>query len=67
MSKKKIDWMVTLIPFMIIVGIAAVLFVFPKQANMVISQVRFFFGDTLGIYYLILGMTVLIISIYLAL
>lgn len=42
MSKKKIDWMVTLIPFMIIVGIAAVLFVFPKQANMVISQVRFF-------------------------
>ena len=66
MSKKKIDWMVTLIPFMIIVGIAAVLFVFPKQANMVISQVRFFFGDTLGIYYLILGMTVLIISIYLA-
>lgn len=66
MSKKKIDWMVTLIPFMIIVGIAAVLFVFPKQANMVISQVRFFLGDTLGIYYLILGMTVLIISIYLA-
>lgn len=66
MSKKKIDWMVTLIPFMIIVGIAAVLFVFPKQANMVISQVRFFFGDTLGIYYLILGMAVLIISIYLA-
>lgn len=66
MSKKKIDWMVTLIPFMIIVGIAAVLFVFPKQANMVISQVRFFLGDTLGIYYLILGMAVLIISIYLA-
>lgn len=66
MSKKKIDWMVTLIPFMIIVGIAAVLFVFPKQANMVISQVRLFFGDTLGIYYLILGMAVLIISIYLA-
>lgn len=66
MSKKKIDWMVTVIPFMIIVGIVAVLFVFPKQANMVISQVRFFFGDTLGIYYLILGMAVLIISIYLA-
>ena len=66
MSKKKIDWMVTLIPFVIIVGIAVVLFVFPKQANMVISQVRFFFGDTLGIYYLILGMAVLIISIYLA-
>lgn len=66
MSKKKIDWMVTVIPFMIIVGIVAVLFVFPKQANMVISYVRFFFGDTLGIYYLILGMAVLIISIYLA-
>ena len=30
MNKKKIDWMVTLIPFVIIIGIAVLLFVFPS-------------------------------------
>ena len=66
MNKKKIDWMVTLIPFVIIIGIAVLLFVFPMQSNAAISQIRFFFGDTMGIYYLIIGMAVLIISVYLS-
>lgn len=66
MNKKKIDWMVTIIPFALIIGIAALLFIFPDQSNAAISQVRFFFGDTLGIYYLVIGMAVLIISVYLS-
>lgn len=65
-DSKRIDWMVTLVPFIIILTIAAFLFVFPEQANSVISQVRFFFGDTVGIYYLIIGLGVLIVSIYLS-
>lgn len=65
-DKSRIDWMITLIPFILIVGLAVCLFIFPEQANTVISQVRFFFGDTFGSYYLILGLGVLIISLYLA-
>lgn len=61
----RIDWMITLIPFILIVGLAVCLFIFPEQANTVISQVRFFFGDTFGSYYLILGLGVLLISLYL--
>ena len=65
MNNKKIDWMVTLVPFIIIIGIAALLFTFPNESNIVISQIRFFFGDTLGIYYLIMGLGVLLISVFL--
>ena len=66
MNKKKIDWMVTLTPFIIIVGIALLLFVLPNESNVVIGQIRFFFGDTLGLYYLVMGLGVLIISVFLS-
>lgn len=63
---KQIDWMITLVPFALIMGVAVFLFVFPEQSNAVIGQVRFFFGDTLGLYYLVIGLGVLIISIWLS-
>ena len=63
---KRIDWMITLVPFILIVGLAVLLFIRPEQSNAVISQVRFFFGDTLGVYYLIIGIGVLIISLFLS-
>lgn len=63
---KQIDWMITLVPFALIMGLAVFLFIFPEQSNAVIAQVRFFFGDTLGLYYLVIGLAVLIISIWLS-
>lgn len=65
-EKGRIDWMITLVPFLLIVGLALLLFIFPEQSNEIISQVRFFFGDTLGSYYLIIGIGVLVISIFLS-
>lgn len=65
-DKNRIDWMITLVPFILIMTLAAYLFIFPEQANGVIGQVRFFFGDTLGSYYLIIGLGVLIVSIFLS-
>ena len=58
-EKGRIDWLITLTPFFLIVGLAVLLFVLPEQSNNVISQVRFFFGDTLGVYYLIIGVATL--------
>lgn len=66
LKKGRIDWLITLAPFVIIMALAGVLFIFPDKSNDVIGKVRFFFGDTLGIYYLIIGVGVLLISIYLA-
>ena len=65
-ERGRIDWMITLVPFILIMGLAAYLFVFPDQANQVISQVRFFFGDTLGSYYLLIGLGFLIVSLFFA-
>ena len=65
-EKNNIDWMVTLVPFIIIISLAVYLFAFPEQANGAISRVRFFFGDTVGVYYLIIGAGVLLVSAFLA-
>ena len=64
--KGKIDWMVTLVPFVLIMGLAALLFIFPEGSNAIISDVRFFFGDTLGAYYLVIGLAILGVAIYMA-
>lgn len=65
-NKSRIDWMITIVPFVLIIGLAALLFAFPEQSNSIIGQVRFFFGDTLGLYYLVIGLGVLIVSVFLA-
>lgn len=65
-EKSRIDWMITLVPFILIMGLATYLFIFPDKANGIISQVRTFFGDTVGIYYLVIGIGVLIVSVFLS-
>ena len=62
----RIDWMLTLAPFALIFAVAVFLFIFPEKANNVISQVRFFFGDTIGAFYLVIGIGVLLVAIILA-
>lgn len=66
LKSNRIDWLITLAPFIIIMALAGVLFIFPNESNTIIGQVRFFFGDTLGLYYLIIGVGVLLISIFLS-
>ena len=61
----EIDWMITLVPFSIILLVAVLLFIFPDKSNEVIGQIRFFFGDTFGSYYLIIGLGIFLISVFL--
>lgn len=65
-EKGRIDWLITLAPFVIIMTLAGVLFTFPNESNDIIGKIRLFFGDTMGIYYLIIGGGVLVISIFLS-
>ena len=65
-EKNKIDWMITLLPLCVIIALCVVFFLSPEQSNEVLSQVRFFFGDTLGTYYLVIGLFIFGTSIYLA-
>ncbi|MCI9385704.1 MAG: BCCT family transporter [Lachnospiraceae bacterium] len=65
-DKGKIDWMITLVPLMLVVGLSILFFLMPEQSNAVLSRIRFFFGDTFGIYYLIIGLGILMLSFYIA-
>lgn len=62
----QIDWMITLLPLGIVVALSILFFFFPEQSNVVLSQIRFFFGDTFGTYYLIIGLGIFLVSIYIA-
>ena len=66
LRKGKVDWVITLIPLFLIVGMSVIFCFFPEASNRILSRIRFFFGDTLGTYYLIIGIGTLILSIFLA-
>jgi len=66
LEKGKIDWMITIVPFTIVLILSALFFAIPEQSNAVLSKVRFFFGDTFGTYYLVVGLGFFVTSIFLA-
>ena len=61
-ERGKIDWMITLLPLTIIIALCILFFFAPEQSNAVLSQIRFFFGDTFGTYYLVIGLGIFILS-----
>lgn len=65
-NKNRIDWVITLVPLGTIVALCLLFFCFPEVSNNVLSEIRFFFGDTFGVYYLVLGLGIFMISLYLA-
>ena len=62
----KIDWMITLVPLAIVIALCVLFFFAPERSNTVLSQIRFFFGDTFGTYYLVIGLGIFILSLYIA-
>ena len=65
-TKGKIDWMITLVPLGIVITLCILFFLLPDQSNAVLSQIRFFFGDTFGTYYLVIGLGIFLLSLYIA-
>ena len=65
-TRGQIDWMITLLPLGIVVTLCVLFFFAPEQSNAVLGRIRFFFGDTLGTYYLVIGLGIFLLSIYIA-
>ena len=64
--KKKLDPATTIIPFAIILALCG-LFVFcPVDSTNTLAVIRNFLGDTFGSYYLVVGLGIFIVSLYLA-
>lgn len=63
---QNIDWIITLLPLILIISLCILFFCLPKQSNIVLSKIRFLLGDTFGVYYLIIGLGIFLISFYIA-
>lgn len=63
---KKVDWLITLFPLACIIILSIVFFLFPERSNYILSIIRFSLGDTLGSYYLVIGLGIFLLSLYIA-
>lgn len=63
---KKIDPWTTVVPFVLILMLCVLFAVNPEGATNALSTIRTFMGDTFGTYYLVIGLGVLIISLWIA-
>ncbi|WP_455049158.1 BCCT family transporter [Mitsuokella sp.] len=66
MKNHKIDWEITIIPAFAIFSLAGLFFVYPRESNRVLGQIREILGDILGSYYLLIGVGIFSISLFLA-
>ena len=69
MNKSKtttIDWFITIVPFLCILTLCLTFIFAPEKSANVLSALRSFFGDTLGSVYILIGLGMFIISIYIA-
>lgn len=66
MKKGTIDWIITLVPLGLILTLSILFIGFPEGSNQVLTQVRFFLGDTLGVFYLIVGLGIFLASVFAA-
>lgn len=64
--RSRLDWITTIIPFICIIALCFLFMAFPGGSANILQSVRFFLGDQLGSYYLILGLGALLCSFYMA-
>ena len=65
-GNKKIDWMITLLPFIIIVILCILFFFMPETSNEVLGLIRYVLGDVFGTYYLVVGLGIFLFSVFIA-
>ena len=65
-NSRQIDWLITLLPLGLIVALSVLFFLLPEQSNRVLGSIRFLLGDTFGTYYLVIGLGIFLLSIFVA-
>lgn len=61
-----IDWLTMLIPFGLVVVLMCIFMSMPVKSQEVVDTLRGFFGDTIGLYYPILAIGCVLVSLYIA-
>ncbi|EPF46827.1 betaine/carnitine/choline transporter (BCCT) family transporter [Treponema vincentii F0403] len=65
-GSNEIDWIITLLPLIIVTGIAALLLTFPQQSMKTIDTLWSIFVNKLGFFYILLGSGLVCTAFYLA-
>lgn len=64
--KSRIDWPAAVIPFLLILFLFLSFTAFPEASKTILEQIRALLGDTFGLYYLVIGLGIFLLSLYLA-
>jgi BCCT family betaine/carnitine transporter len=64
--RKRIDWFITLVPFICILVLCAIFMVNPTGSTTVLAGIRSFLGEEFGVYYLVVGLGIFFVTIYMA-
>ncbi|MCL2053272.1 MAG: BCCT family transporter [Oscillospiraceae bacterium] len=62
----KIDWVITIVPFLGITFVCALFLAMPEQTKEALNLVRTFIGDDMGVYYILLGIAALTVTMFMA-
>ena len=63
---KRLDWITTFIPLAVVILLCVLFLLFPDGSTQTLNSIRFFLGDQMGSYYLVIGLGVFICSLYIA-
>ena len=60
--KGKIDWSTAVIPFVLIAFLCISFMAAPDGSRQILDKIRVLLGDTFGLYYLVIGLGVILIT-----
>lgn len=63
---KQLDWFTTLAPLFCVIALCIWFVLSPEGSSQALLSIRYFLGDQMGSYYLLLGLGIFICSLYLA-
>lgn len=63
---QRLDWITTVIPLVFIIALCIIFTINPTGSSNVLGSIRYFLGNQLGSYYLLIGLGVFFCSIYIA-
>ncbi len=64
--RKRLDGIILIVPLFVILVLCFLFFCWPEQSKEMLGRIRQFLGDDLGVYYIILGIAAVLVSLYMA-
>ena len=61
-----IDWMITIVPLLIILVLSLLFMCFPKKSSEVVAFLRNIFVNELGFFYILIGLGMILVALGLA-